>query len=110
MHGLYVIDLYKTASLETNFMFLYNGNQVHDITYSNIWGCKGTTICYGQCQTGYFATSSTCLSCSSHISDCLTCISASVCTLCRSGLILSPDHSSCMCPYRYYLNQTSTLC
>jgi hypothetical protein len=53
LHGLYTIDMYVYHSFLSNehseFLYVYNGTEVSDLTYQTIWGCRVATLCYGQC-------------------------------------------------------------
>ena len=53
LHGLYIIDLLlynqPNTPQKTSFLFSYSGNQVNNLLYSSIWGCKLGTYCFGYC-------------------------------------------------------------
>ena len=55
--GLKTIHLYfyNTTSTNTNptsFLFTYNGSTIDGLTYSNVYGCRISTICMGLCPLG----------------------------------------------------------
>lgn len=58
-----------------------------------------TNSSYCQCNVGYADVGlSACQSCSTTITNCLTCTSSTYCTQCSGVFLPSPDHTQCYCP------------
>jgi hypothetical protein len=115
LHGLYVMDLYvnkpSTGASATGFLFTSNGTTRSGISYSNIYGCRALTLCYGQCPYNTFFNSTQCVPCSSVIPNCAVCVSTTECSQCAAGgFVLSANSSNCECPARTYLDNTTTSC
>lgn len=113
-HGMYVIDMYvysnSTPTSYSSFLFTYNNSEVSGLTWSDIWGCRIMTVCYGQCPANHFFNSTQCVACSSAYPYCLKC-TASECSVCQSGgFVLSTNKKSCTCPSRTIFNTATNIC
>jgi hypothetical protein len=115
LHGLNRLDLYlyRDASEPDplSFMFQYNGSQISDLTYSNIYTVAMQTLCLGACGEGQFFNYSSCLSCQQFMPGCVSCSSRYLCHQCGSGLVLNANYGGCGgCSDRFYYATASSSC
>ena len=72
MVGLSIIDLYVYSSSARNaeFLFLYNGTEVSDLSYKDCYGVKVASFCYGYCPSPLVFNNSECITCDTAIPYC----------------------------------------